>query len=184
MTPPPQVLLIPDGLRPFRTEARDYEETQELLAHLRELRANRQPFYLTEDDLELIYRWKLERQYGRQQAKRARNTDAVYRAITRAAFEVDDGGSDYEAEVRLGVLMALPGIGIGVASAILALGDPARYCVIDFRGWRSVFAEERRDFWIPQYVEYRRAVKELAQALDWSVQETDLAAWAMDETRS
>ena len=32
---------------------------------------------------------------------------------------------------------------MGIASATLALMTPDDYCVIDFRGWRALFSEER-----------------------------------------
>jgi hypothetical protein len=100
--------------------------------------------------------------------------------VTRAAFAIHDGGSDLEARVRLGVLTALPGVAVPVASAILALADPEHYCVIDFRAWRAMFGEDRRDFSIPQYLAYRRPVLELASELGWTPQEVDLAIWAFD----
>jgi hypothetical protein len=80
----------------------------------------------------------------------------------------------------LGLLVAIPGVGIPVASAILALSDPQRYCVIDFRGWRALFCEERTAFSVKDYLRYREEVAHLAVDLGWSVQETDLAVWEYD----
>jgi len=45
--------------------------------------------------------------------------------------------------VRLGLLVALSGVGVPVASAALALTEPQQCCVVDFRGWRAVFEEKR-----------------------------------------
>ncbi len=69
--------------------------------------------------------------------------------------------------------------------ADLALTDPQRYCVIDFRGWRSVFGEARegKAFLIPDYLRYRTEVAKVAAELDWSVQEADLAIWEYDRRR-
>jgi thermostable 8-oxoguanine DNA glycosylase len=54
------------------------------------------------------------------------------------------------------------------------------YCVVDFRGWRVMFDEERREFDIPAYLRYLAKIRDLSQKLGWSVQETDLAVWEYD----
>jgi hypothetical protein len=84
----------------------------------------------------------------------------------------------------MGLLVALPGVGVPVASAVLALTDPERYCVIDFRGWRTVFDEERTAFSIRDYLRYRGEVARVAVNLGWPVQETDLAIWEYDRRRT
>lgn len=169
-----------DDIRALRQAAPDYQETDRLKRRLRQLRRRRDPFYLTKADLEHIFRWKLATQYGRRRQRRDTNTDSAYRAVTRAAFELQESDPDYEAELRLGILMSLRGVGVSVAAAILALVEPNRYCVIDFRGWRAVFGERRSAFDVGQYLRYRSAVRRLADQLGWSVQETDLAIWEYD----
>jgi hypothetical protein len=69
---------------------------------------------------------------------------------------------------------------VPVASAILALTEPERNCVIDFRGWRAVFNDERREFDTPAYILYLTKIRNLAQELGWPVQEADLAVWEYD----
>jgi hypothetical protein len=71
-------------------------------------------------------------------------------------------------------------VGVPVASAILALADPDRYCVIDFRGWRAMFGEKRPAFDIPSYIRYLSKIRQFSQELGWLVQETDLAIWEYD----
>jgi hypothetical protein len=173
-------MLHAADLRPFRTTADDYQETEDLKKQLRDLRSQRNPFYLTKADLDRIFRWKLRTQYGRNQRHRDTNTDSAYRAVTQAALSITETDLDYEAEVRTGVLTSLRGVGVPVASAILALTDPGHYCVVDFRGWRAVFGEERRTFDIPAYIHYLQEVRKLADDLGWPIQETDLAIWAYD----
>ena len=172
------------AIRHLRTASPDYDETESLKAEFRKLREERSPFFLAADELDRVFRWKLRSQYERGRRKRARNTGAAYRAVTEAAFRIVETNVEYEAEVRLGLLVALPGIGVPVASAILALGDPQRYCVIDFRGWRAIYGEDRRAFSITDYLRYRTAVGTLAAQLDWPVQEADLAVWEYDRRRS
>jgi len=170
-----------EDIRGLREAAPDYQETEAIKQHLRKLRQERKPFYLTAADLERIFRWKLRGQFGRGQDQRDRNSDSAYRAVTQAAFAIREPDLSYEAEVRLKVLCSLRGVGVPVASAILALAEPDRYCVIDFRGWRAVFGEKRNDFDVGRYLRYRTAVASLAAELGWPVQETDLAVWTFDE---
>ena len=173
-------MLQAADLRPLRTAAADYPEAERLKAGLRDLRATRTPFFLTGADLEPIFRWKLARQYGRSQRAREANTESAYKAVTAAAFTVHEADTDYEAELRLRILSSLRGIGIPVAAAILALTDPDHYCVIDFRGWRAVFHEDRHAFDVVHYNTYRHQMRHLAEELAWPVQEVDLALWEYD----
>jgi hypothetical protein len=171
------------ALRPLRNASPEYATTEALKAHVEQLRLTRTPFFLSAEDLDRIFRWKLRGQYERTLRRRAMNTPATYCAVTEAVFKVIDPDPNYESAVRLGLLIALPGIGVGVASAILALTEPQRYCVIDFRGWRTLFGKERRSFLVPDYQRYRTAVATLAAELGWAVQETDLAIWEYDKRR-
>ena len=173
-----------DDIRDLRTASPDYEETERLKMLMGQLRGSRDPFYLAGADLDPIFRWKLTNQYERNRRFRDTNTDSAYRTITQAAFAVRESDADYEAELRLGILASLRGVGVPVASAILALVEPERYCAIDFRGWRVVFGEERRSFTVQQYLRYRREVSRLAAELGWPVQETDLAVWEYDRRAS
>jgi hypothetical protein len=181
-------MIDPEVLRPLRDAAEDYQETENLKHRLRNLKHQRPDFYLTSDELDCIFRWKLRGQYRRIDF--SENTDSGYRAITRAAFSIKEANAAYEATLRLKVLMSLPGVGIGVASAILALCDPDNYCVIDYRGWHAAFGEIRHEFEPSHYLRYLRKVKCLANALnwtpqgkvpDWSPQEVDLALWVFDQ---
>jgi hypothetical protein len=116
--------------------------------------------------------------------KLALNTDAQYRKATRSAFAIADATDpDRETKLRVATLTELSGVGIGVASAILALVDPERYCVIDFRGWRAVFGEMRRTFSTRDYNRYLAEVRRFAGILAWTPQETDLAIWEYDRRK-
>lgn len=168
-------------LIPYRTSGDDYDRTEYLKGQFAKLRQERVPLYLTLDEFDKILRWELRGQYGRQRESRNVNTDGVIRTVTMAALSlphpVDD---DYETELRVGVLCALRGVGVPVASAILALVFPEKYAVIDFRGWRQVFGEEKTTFSVSDYKRYLREVRRLALELGWSVQEVELAIWKYD----
>lgn len=167
-----EIAIEPSKIQPFRSAARDYWQTEELKGKLQKLRAERKPLLLGFAELDLIFKWKLERQYGRNAHQRICNTEEEYRAITLAAFTVTRSDASEEAAKRLRILMCLDGVGIGVASAILALTEPARYCVIDFRGWRALYNLEKRAFSVTDYLDYRADVERLSLVLGWSVQST------------
>jgi hypothetical protein len=173
-----------DTLRGLRTASIDYEETQALKADFLKLRGERRPFFLTGPELDRVFRWKLRGQYRRQIERRSKTPDAVYRTITEAVFKIVGPNLEYETTLRLGLLMALPGVGVPVASAILALTEPKAYCVIDFRGWRTMFGENRTNFGIKEYLRYRAEVARLAVDLGWPAQEVDLAMWEYDRRRA
>lgn len=164
----------------LRTGAVDYEKTEKLKERLSRLRADRSSFYLTGDEVEPILQWKLRSQYGRVIHWLKRNSDEHWRSITRLAFSAALDDKDLELELRTKILTTLSGVGVPVASAILALVDPEEYCVVDFRGWRAMFDEDRRTFDIRHYKEYLGRVRELAAELRWTPQETDAAIWEYD----
>lgn len=167
-------------LIPYRTSSDDYALTEQLKAHFAQMKQERYPMYLTLDEFDRVLRWKLRGQYGRQRERRAANTDEVVRVVTEAALSIEHPDNDYEIELRFGILCTLRGVGVPVASTILALVFPERYTVIDFRGWRQVFGEARRTFSVSDYKRYLREIQKLAQALGWNVQEVDLAIWEYD----
>jgi hypothetical protein len=171
-------------IRRFRRWGDDFASTRRLKQDLAELSRRRQPFYLTRADLEPILKWKLRTQYGRGAKVRRRLTDELVRQVTRQTFAYQAKDVDMELRERTRLLDRLPGVGVPVASAILALVEPRRYCVIDFRGWRALFGEERQHFSVGHYRRYRRVIAQYAKRLGWSIQETDAAVWALERHRS
>lgn len=167
-------------LSPYRTKSNDYARTEQLKARFVRLRRDRCPFYLTLAEFDEILRWKLGRQYNRRRKSREANTEEVIKTVTGAAFAIAHPDEEYELELRMGMLCTLRGVGVPVASAVLALVFPEKYAVIDFRGWRQVFGEEKRVFSISEYKKYLREVRRLAGELGWPVQEVDLAIWEYD----
>ncbi|SRR6266516_1569259 len=174
-------MIKPSDIAPLRRSAPDSADTDRLKASLAQIKAARRPFFLGASDVQPILHWKLGNQYGRVGARLAVNTDEQYKKVTRAAFAIaHPTDPDRETELRVAALTELSGVGIGIASAILALADPEHYCVIDFRGWRAVFGEMRRSFSTRDYNKYLTAVRNLAEILGWTPQETDLAIWEYD----
>jgi hypothetical protein len=174
------VVLPPDSLRDFFRAASDAADAEEIKRELAEASRERRPLYLDPDQFERIARWKLRGQYGRTERHFSRITDSALALVSGAAFAVEDPDFGEQTRLRLGLLQALPGVGIGVASAILSLALPERYCVIDFRGWRVAYGVDRRNFSANDYLRYLADVRLLADHLGWSVQDTDLAMWEFD----
>lgn len=87
----------------------------------------RSPVYLQGDELRGFADWKSG---GRSRRHSTADYDTVER-ITRQAFRFE------EDEGILGVLVggALPGVGVGVASAVLRFVWPDRFCCVDWKNW-------------------------------------------------
>jgi|DewCreStandDraft_5_1066085.scaffolds.fasta_scaffold03345_3 thermostable 8-oxoguanine DNA glycosylase len=171
-------------LIPYRTSSDDFAETKRLKEKFATLPQKRVPLYLTLEEFDEILRWKLLGQYERLRERFKANTEEVIRTVTAAALSLTHPDEEYEIELRLGILCSLRGVGVPVASAILALVFPESYAVVDFRVWRQVFDEERTTFSVADYKRYLREIRRLARELGWTVQEVDLAIWAYDRNNS
>ena len=168
-------------IAPLRQQQTGFDETEQLKAKLAQLRYARQPFYLNAEEFEEILEWKLGQQMGRQRKMRTANTEEIIRPITGVALSISHSDQEYELELRVRTLCVLRGVGVPVASAILALTFPEKYAVIDFRGWRQIFGEERKVFFVSEYKRYMTEIRRLASELGWLAQETDYAIWEYDK---
>ena len=173
-------MITADEIIHLQRQTSDYYETEILKSKLADLRAKRRPVHLTLEEFEEILRWKLGSQYGRQKKRRSANTDEVIRRVTGLALEIKHPDMEYEIELRIGILCALRGVGIPVASAVLALVFPESYAVIDFRVWRQLFGDSERGFSVSDYKRYLKALDDLANQLTWPIQEIDHAIWEYD----
>jgi hypothetical protein len=167
-------------IEPLRFTAVDHQDTERLKRKFARLRAERQPLYLTHAEFEEILDWKLGAQRGRSKRWWAFNNDDLVRQITALALNIVHPDTDYQLQLRAGILSTMRGVGVPVASAVLALVFPSEYAVIDFRVWRQLFEEEKKVFFIPDYRRYMRALRPLAARLGWDVQEVDHAIWEYD----
>ena len=107
-------------------------------------------------------RWKSPRSRRHYE----RNTAAAVRRASAAAL-----GARREAE-RMAHLVALPGVSVATASAILTLIDPRRYGVLDIRCWQLLFRihavagnARGRAFTISQWEQYLDRLRGHARAL-------------------
>jgi hypothetical protein len=174
-------MITANQIRPLREAASDDEETRLIKTLLANRRLSEGTLYLNKEDFDRIARWKLGQQLGRVKRHLEKNTQRLIRNTTRLALDSEFNDEDSACKTRLNILMSLPGVGIGLASAILALAFPERYCVIDFRGWYQLFRQHRTAFSPADYVRYLRKVRILAEELGWTPQQVDVAIWEFDK---
>jgi hypothetical protein len=156
-----------------RSDDPELAEADRLKARL----VRRVPPSLSREELLDICRWKLGDQYARAARLLEANPQKRIKRTTQAALAFKDKEPEFELAGMVTMLRLLPGVGIGVASAILALCYPKRYAPLDPRVWQALFDEERSTFDLAQYRRYLTALSELAaeaRTLDpkgrWSVQ--------------
>ena len=167
-------------LIPLRGFSSDMAETNRLLDKFRAKWTDAGGVYLTYSELDEVLKWKFRGQYGRTARYRRELADETVRVVTKAAFGIRLQEKSLELRIRTGVLTALPGVGVPVASAILALVDPETYGVLDFRAWRQVFSKKQVDYSVSGYLQYMQKVWPLVDELQWTAQEVDLAIWQYD----
>jgi len=135
----------------MRLDDADWDAHQKLKAHFAVARQERNPMHLTRDEFFRVARWKLINQYGRAQRLLESNGPDRIEAVTSRALSFSDPDPDIEMLGRVSMLRILPGVGMGVASAILALCFPEQYAPIDFRVWRQLFDSEESIFELAEY---------------------------------
>lgn len=121
----------------------------------------------SKSNLKVIIEWKSHRIAGLIDG----NTDAEIASALR--FSCNAQTSERSA---VDTLFRLRGVGIPVASAILAMVDPNRYTIIDFRALESlgiVRSEDSLDF----YLEYLRRCREIAREHGVDLRTLDRALW-------
>jgi thermostable 8-oxoguanine DNA glycosylase len=157
-------------------------EAQELISKFAELQRTRMPFFLTLYEFDTILKWKLRRQYERQRELRKKNTDHNIIAITKAVFDIKHDNDEIATELKIKMLCTISGVEVPVASAILTICGPNYYSVIDFRNWRQIFPESKSktSYKVSEYLTYLKIIREIAEKLNLTPQEIDMAIWQLD----
>jgi thermostable 8-oxoguanine DNA glycosylase len=105
--------------------------------------------------------------------------------VTCCALSNVPGGNDAADKIRVRILTALPGVGVGVASAILALSDPYNYGVVDGAVWSALFGgTDKNSFTVNDYVRYLKRLRTYARELGWPAQEVDFFVWMHRQERT
>ena len=133
--------------------------------------------YLNTQTYHKVLDWKLRRQRTRTERHREDNPEDLIRELTGTFWRVTHPNAEKQMEIKLKVLMAIPGTGLGVASAILTLSTPETFGIIDFRNWRVLYNEVKRIFTLTEYKRYLEAIRRFAVQLSCDVQEVDYLLW-------
>jgi len=133
--------------------------------------------YLNSLTYHTVLDWKLRRQRNRTERHRDNNPEDLIRELTGTFWRVSHPDAEKEMEIKLKVLMAIPGTGLGVASAILTLSTPENFAVIDFRNWRVLYNEIKRNFTLTEYKKYLKEIRRFALQAECDVQEVDYLLW-------
>lgn len=136
--------------------------------------------YVLRDELYQIVRWKSPRRAALVQRNALRE---VHRLSGKALARKDNDPSQ-----AAGLLTELWGIGIPMASAVLAVVDPQNFGLVDFRAWATLrrwrpdrFPPKHERYWtVKYYLHCLETMRELAEVSGLSCREIDMALWQMD----
>ena len=163
----------------FNLEDKDWKETEQLKADIK-YHLNQNPSSgLTRSLFDRVVKWKLDKQINRPIKFSKTVTNDLVEKITACAFSLSHTDRYVLARVRLDTLGALPGVDIGVASAILALTFPDEYGVIDPRIWKAMYGEDKTGFSLPNYTMFLGHLLDGASQLKWIAQELDFLTWKL-----
>lgn len=93
-------------------------------------------------------------------------------------------GTTPEQVAKVDLLLAMPGIGLAMASAILTVCYPQEFTVLDYRVWETLKSLDIPDLprrisgTASEYVQYCRACKAYAQHMGVSLRDLDRVLWA------
>ena len=162
-----------------------WQTTESLKNRIAAFRAQHPNYGLSMALFDPIVDWKLRKQRGRTESRRDGLTEPLLACVTGCAFTVQHRRPEVLASVQVGILASLPGVGVGLATAILALTFPEVHGVIDFRVWMVVFQEDKQSFTAQDYVRYLSELRPFAQEAGWSIQKADFMVWSFyDELTS
>src|SRR5712692_133062 len=122
--------------------------------------------------------WKLDRQESRTRHTRGEKvTEDFVRQITSCAFSLAHSDRESLTRGRLYALQAIPGVGMGVSSAIVALSFPEQYGVIDPIVWKVIYGKKKQGFSLSDYNRYLEDLLSASSILGWPPEEVDFFAW-------
>ena len=133
--------------------------------------------FLSFSTFDAILDWKLRKQRNRTEKHRVGNSAHLIKELTGAFWRVKHEDKDKLLAIQLAILLAIPGVGIGVASAVFTLCYPKEYAIIDFRNWKVFYGKDKRQFTASEYKRYLLDMRELARKLGCDVQEVDYLLW-------
>jgi hypothetical protein len=143
---------------------------------------SRKEKFLDSKEFEQILCWKLDTQAHRSKQLRLVNVDGLVIPITKAYFNLKSENFEYETEVKIKLLTSLKGVGTPLASAVMAITEPQKYCIVDSVLWEFIFNEEKSSFTTNDYLKFHKVIIELSEKLDRDVQKTEFTLWKLSMT--
>jgi hypothetical protein len=140
---------------------------------------SRKEKFLDSKEFEQILCWKLDTQAHRSKQLRIVNVDGLVIPITKAYFNLKSENFEYETEVKIKLLTSLKGVGTPLASAVMAITEPQKYCIVDSVLWEFIFNEEKSSFTTNDYLKFHKVIIELSKKLDRDVQKTEFTLWKL-----
>lgn len=144
-----------------------------------EVSANfRKKGFLTTKEFFAIVIWKSNRAKTRVLKGIKKNGKTIRQLTSEVNKENDD-------KKKVGILEAIQGIGIPIASAILAVCYPKIFTIADYRTKESL-TKKNKDFKgkpttsILSYLKYSKACHKIAEEEGLSLRDTDRALWGVD----
>ncbi|MFZ0952096.1 MAG: hypothetical protein WAN17_07515 [Candidatus Sulfotelmatobacter sp.] len=115
--------------------------------------------HATYDDIQSVFEWKFAEMPGR--LKRSLNllstvNPDLIKNVSARAFAITDDSA------RLRQLRHIKGVGVAVASVILAFYDPDTYGIIDIHSWRELFGGTRQVFDASDFLRFTEELRRLA----------------------
>lgn len=133
--------------------------------------------FLTVSTFDKILDWKLNQQ--KSQISKIKNSapNSLIRTITNCYYKVDHPDDEMKTRIKMGILLSIPWIGIGISSAIITFHEPQLYGNVDFRSWSVLFNKDKKTFSGNDYLTYLKSIRELADKAGCDVQEIDYILW-------
>jgi hypothetical protein len=168
---------------------KDWQTTKQLLDDVAAYRMAYPRSGLTRGLFDRIVQWKLRDQMSRAADHLAELNDKMILEITGAVFRLDHSNLEVSSRVRTEVLQGLPGVGLGVASALLTTYFPESFGIIDFRAWDELHDRDpnlpaiTRTFSIGHYMTYLATIRPFAAEIGKNPQVIDYALWKIWKQR-
>jgi hypothetical protein len=129
--------------------------------------------HYTRDGFLTVCRWKT----GRSRSKvEANDSGSIVRATAAALSTTDESR-------RMEALLALGGVGVPTASALLHFAFPSDYPILDVRALESLGRRGRTEYSVSFWVSYVSACRRLADSSGVSIRTLDKALWQHSKER-
>lgn len=138
----------------------EWQNILELITRVQKDFANNQ--CLAIDTYHNILDWKLKDKKSQIEKIKGFSPDTLITSITKCYNEISHPDVEMEIKIKMHILLGIPWIGIGIASAIMALHQPKQLAFFDSNLWHSLFLKDKKTFSVTDYMNYLHKVRELA----------------------